>query len=127
MRAPHPSRTTHRAPTQAGEAVFTRENSRFSQDLGMVRFGETSADPAHRPVQPSARTPIFWGMPRPFQRILLACTLSALIAYPAIAQAKHAVSYSPSTQRSFDAVLTAWAPIARTPGGKSVFTLQPKS
>jgi hypothetical protein len=57
----------------------------------------------------------------------LMATLLALLALPAAASAKRAVPYAPSDQKSFDAVLTDWAPIATTPGGKGVFKLQPKS
>lgn len=60
------------------------------------------------------------------KRVLLA-SLVALLAVPAAASAKRAVPYSPSDQKSFDAVLTDWATIAKTPGGKGVFQLQPKS
>ena len=65
-------------------------------------------------------------MGRTYQRTLLASFL-VLLGLPALASAKHAVPYSPSNQKSFDAVLTDWAPIAKTPGGKGVFELQPKS
>jgi hypothetical protein len=65
-------------------------------------------------------------MGRTYQRTLLASFLF-LLGLPALASAKHAVPYSPSSQKSFDAVLTDWAPIAKTPGGKGVFELQPKS
>jgi hypothetical protein len=65
-------------------------------------------------------------MARTLQRAMLACLL-VLLALPAMASAKRAVPYSPSDQKSFDAVLTDWAPIARTPGGKAVFALQPTS
>jgi hypothetical protein len=92
----------------------------------MGRFGETSAEAPPQAVQHADGAPMVQPMARSFQRILLACSL-VLMVYPSLAQAKHAVPYSPSTQKSFDAVLTAWAPIARTPGGASVFTLQPKS
>ncbi|HET6174072.1 MAG TPA: L,D-transpeptidase [Gaiellales bacterium] len=60
------------------------------------------------------------------QRALLLCSV-ALLAIPAAAQAKRTAPYAPSDQKSFDAVLTDWAPIAKTPGGKGVFKLQPKS
>jgi hypothetical protein len=65
-------------------------------------------------------------MARFAQRALLV-SLVALLAVPAVASARRAVPYAPSYQKSFDAVLTDWAPIARTPGGKGVFKLQPKS
>ena len=65
-------------------------------------------------------------MARTRQRALLTCLL-VVLALPALASAKRAVPYSPSDQKSFDAVLTDWAPIARTPGGKTVFELQPQS
>ena len=65
-------------------------------------------------------------MARTRQRAMLTCLL-VLLAFPALASAKRAVPYSPSDQKSFDAVLTDWAPIARTPGGKAVFELQPQS
>jgi hypothetical protein len=60
-------------------------------------------------------------------RRALLLSLIALLAIPAAASARRAVPYAPSDQKSFDAVLTAWAPIAKTPGGKGVFKLQPKS
>jgi hypothetical protein len=66
-----------------------------------------------------------WGMGRSYLRLVLSSLL--LLCFPAIASAKRAVPYSPNTQKSFDAVLTDWAPIAKTPGGKGVFELQPKS
>ena len=59
-------------------------------------------------------------------RALLLC-LVALVAVPVAASAKRAAPYAPSDQKSFDATLTDWAPIATTPGGKGVFELQPKS
>jgi hypothetical protein len=59
-------------------------------------------------------------------RALLVCIL-ALVAVPVAASAKRAAPYAPSDQKSFDATLTEWAPIAKTPGGKGVFELQPKS
>jgi hypothetical protein len=65
-------------------------------------------------------------MARTTQRAMLV-SLLVLLVVPAMASAKRAVPYSPSDQKSFDAVLTDWAPIARTPGGKAVFKLQPKS
>jgi L,D-transpeptidase catalytic domain len=65
-------------------------------------------------------------MARTRQRAMLTCLL-VLLALPTLASAKRAVPYSPSDQKSFDAVLTDWAPIARTPGGKAVFELQPQS
>jgi hypothetical protein len=65
-------------------------------------------------------------MARTLQRAMLACLL-VLLTVPAMASAKRAVPYSPSDHKSFDAVLTDWAPIARTPGGKAVFELQPQS
>src|SRR5438477_7784086 len=69
-------------------------------------------------------------MARTPQRALFAtliATLLALLAVPAAASAKRAMPYAPSDQKSFDAVLTDWAPIAKTAGGKGVFKLQPKS
>ena len=60
-------------------------------------------------------------------RVLLLCCLVALLVFPAAASAKRAAPYAPSDQKSFDAVLTDWAAIAKTPGGKGVFTLQPQS
>lgn len=65
-------------------------------------------------------------MARTLQRAMF-LSLLVMLVVPALASAKRAVPYSPSDQKSFDAVLTDWAPIARTPGGKSVFELQPKS
>jgi hypothetical protein len=63
-------------------------------------------------------------MARTPQRAMLICLL-ALLAVPAVASAKREVPYSPSDQKSFDAVLTGWAGISKTPGGKQVFDLQP--
>jgi hypothetical protein len=60
-------------------------------------------------------------------RVLLLCCLVALLVVPAAVSAKRAAPYAPSDQKSFDAVLKDWAPIAKTPGGKGVFTLQPQS
>src|SRR6478672_2664974 len=60
-------------------------------------------------------------------RVLLLCCFAALLVVPAAVSAKRAVPYAPSDAKSFDAVLTDWAPIAKTPGGKGVFTLQPQS
>src|SRR4051794_18587124 len=60
-------------------------------------------------------------------RVLLLCSFVALLVVPAAVSAKQAAPYAPSDQRSFDAVLTGWTPIAKTPGGKGVFTLQPAS
>ena len=59
-------------------------------------------------------------------RLPLCCCL-ALLLLPAAASAKPTLPYAPSAEKSFDAVLTDWTPIARTPGGKGVFTMQPKS
>jgi L,D-transpeptidase catalytic domain len=61
------------------------------------------------------------------QRAMLILLL-ALLVVPAAASAKsakRAMPYSPSQAQSFDAVLSDWTPIAKTPGGKSVFELQP--
>jgi hypothetical protein len=58
-------------------------------------------------------------------RVLLVCLLALVI--PVAASAKRAALYAPSDQKSFDATLTDWTPIAKTPGGKGVFELQPKS
>jgi hypothetical protein len=60
-------------------------------------------------------------------RALLLCCFVALLVVPAAVSAKRAMPYAPSDQKSFDAVLTDWASIAKTPGGKGVFTLQPES
>src|ERR1700712_2906802 len=59
------------------------------------------------------------------QRALL--TLLCLLAFPAIASARHSAPYSPSESKSFDAVLTDWTKIAKTPDGKSVFEMQPET
>jgi hypothetical protein len=59
-------------------------------------------------------------------RVLLVCCI-AMLAVPAAASAKRALPYAPSNQKSFDAILTGWAPIAKTPGGPGVFKLQPES
>ena len=63
------------------------------------------------------------GMARSPHRALL--VVLALLVLPAVASAKQARPYAPSEQQSFDAVLTDWTAIAKTPGGKSVFELQP--
>jgi L,D-transpeptidase-like protein len=60
-------------------------------------------------------------------RVLPLCCCIALLVVPAAVSARQTVPYAPSEQRSFNAVLTEWAPIARTPGGTGVFTLQPRS
>src|SRR5450432_880092 len=65
-------------------------------------------------------------MARTPQRALLTCLL-VLLAVPAMASARRAAPYSPGMQKSFDAVLKDWTPIAKTAGGKGVFRLQPKS
>jgi L,D-transpeptidase catalytic domain len=65
-------------------------------------------------------------MARSPQRVLLA-VLAALLVLPAAASAKRAAPYSPSHTRSFDAVLEDWTAIAKTPGGKPVFELQPET
>jgi len=57
------------------------------------------------------------------QRALL--TLLCLLAFPAIASARHAAPYSPSESKSFDAVLTDWTAITKTPAGERVFEMQP--
>ena len=51
----------------------------------------------------------------------------ALLVFPAVASAKQARPYAPSAQQSFDAVLTDWTAITKTPGGKSVFEMQPET
>ena len=51
----------------------------------------------------------------------------ALLLLPAVASAKQARPYAPSEQKSFDAVLTDWTAITKTPGGKSVFEMQPET
>jgi lipoprotein-anchoring transpeptidase ErfK/SrfK len=65
-------------------------------------------------------------MARIAQRAMLIC-LVALLGLPAGASAKHAVPYAPSTEKSFDAVLSDWTAIMQTPGGKPVFELQPQT
>jgi hypothetical protein len=80
-------------------------------------------------VQSSRRTDDSEGMARTHQRALLICLL-ALLALPATVSAKsakRAMPYSPSEVQSFDAVLTDWTAITKTPGGKSVFELQPET
>jgi hypothetical protein len=64
-------------------------------------------------------------MARTSHRALLA--ILALLVLPAVASAKHARPYAPSEQQSFDAVLTDWTAITKTPGGKSVFEMQPET
>jgi hypothetical protein len=49
----------------------------------------------------------------------------ALLVLPAVASAKHAAPYSPSDTRSFDAVLTDWTAIMKTPAGERAFEMQP--
>jgi hypothetical protein len=61
----------------------------------------------------------------PTRTLLLALVLVFVV--PAAASAKRAAPYAPSDAKSFDAVLTDWATIAKTPGGPGVFKLQPKS
>ncbi len=58
-------------------------------------------------------------------RALLA--VLALLLLPAVASAKQTRPYAPSEQQSFDAVLTDWTAITKTPGGKSVFEMQPET
>ena len=53
--------------------------------------------------------------------------LLALLLLPAVASAKQARPYAPSEQKSFDAILTDWTAITKTPGGKRVFELQPET
>jgi hypothetical protein len=65
------------------------------------------------------------GMARTSHRALL--ILLALLVLPAVASAKQARPYAPSEQQSFDAVLTDWTAIAKAPGGKSVFEMQPET
>ena len=54
-----------------------------------------------------------------------ALVVLALLLVPAAASAKQARPYAPSEQKSFDVVLTKWTPVMKTPGGTSVFELQP--
>jgi L,D-transpeptidase catalytic domain len=75
-------------------------------------------------VQSRDRTDDSQHMARSAQRALLACLLSLLLL-PAAASAKQTLPYSPSEEKSFDAVLTDWTTIMKTPGGESVFELQP--
>ena len=49
----------------------------------------------------------------------------ALLAFPALASARSTRPYAPSEMQSFDAVLTSWTAITKTPGGAPVFQLQP--
>ena len=49
----------------------------------------------------------------------------ALLAFPALASARSTRPYAPSETQSFDAVLTSWTAITKTPGGAPVFQLQP--
>jgi hypothetical protein len=51
----------------------------------------------------------------------------ALLVLPAVASAKRVAPYSPSHAKSFDAVLTDWTAIMKTPGGERVFSMQPET
>jgi hypothetical protein len=62
-------------------------------------------------------------MARTPQRAILA--VLALLLVPAMASAKQARPYAPSEQKSFDAVLTDWTAVMKTPGGERAFELQP--
>ncbi|MDX6619526.1 MAG: hypothetical protein QOK36_1912 [Gaiellales bacterium] len=59
------------------------------------------------------------------QRLLLA--ILALLVVPAMASAHSARPYAPSEAKSFDAVLTKWTAIMKTPGGDPVFQMQPST
>jgi L,D-transpeptidase catalytic domain len=65
-------------------------------------------------------------MARPHQRALLIGIL-VLLCLPAAAAAKQTAPYAPRQQKSFDAILTNWAAIMKSPGGQRVFLLQPKT
>jgi hypothetical protein len=71
----------------------------------MERFGEASAETPSAVVKSTPSCTDGSGMFGARMRLPLCCCIALLV----------------------DAVLTDWTPIARTPGGKSVFTLQPKS
>jgi hypothetical protein len=77
-------------------------------------------------VQSSDGTDDSQGMARAAHRVLLLCFL-ALLLLPASALAKQTLPYSPSEEKSFDAVLTGWTTITKTPGGEAVFELQPQT
>jgi lipoprotein-anchoring transpeptidase ErfK/SrfK len=62
-------------------------------------------------------------MGRTPQRAIL--VILALLAFPAMASARSSRPYSPSEAKSFDAVLSKWTAIAKTPGGAPVFEMQP--
>jgi hypothetical protein len=64
-------------------------------------------------------------MARTPQRAILA--VLALFLLPAAASAKQARPYAPSEQKSFDAVLSDWTAVMKTPGGARVFELQPQT
>jgi hypothetical protein len=92
----------------------------------MERFGEASAETPSAVVKSTPSCTDGSGMFGARMRLPLCCCI-ALLVVPAAVSAKPTLPYAPSAEKSFDAVLTDWTPIARTPGGKSVFTLQPKS
>jgi L,D-transpeptidase catalytic domain len=51
----------------------------------------------------------------------------ALLVLPVMASARSSRPYAPSEAKSFDAVLTQWTAIMKTPGGDPVFEMQPQS
>jgi hypothetical protein len=65
-------------------------------------------------------------MARPAQRAMLICLLALLVLPAGVSakSAKRAMPYSPNEAKSFDAVLTDWTSIMKTPGGKRVFAMQ---
>ena len=51
----------------------------------------------------------------------------ALLVLPVMASARSSRPYAPSEAKSFDAVLTQWTTVLKTPGGDAVFEMQPTS
>ena len=51
----------------------------------------------------------------------------ALLVLPALASAHSTRPYAPSEAKSFDAVLSDWTAIMKSPGGDPVFEMQPQS
>ena len=65
------------------------------------------------------------GMERIPHRAIL--VILALLVVPAMASARASRPYAPSEAKSFDAVLTKWTSIMKTPGGTPVFEMQPST
>jgi hypothetical protein len=86
-------------------------------------FHKTSAEMVLPAVQPIRQNDDGCGMAGTHK--LAALVVLALLLVPAAASAKQARPYAPSEQKSFDVVLTDWTPVMKTPGGTSVFELQP--